>query len=319
MTRGRSATAPYAIPPRGWLDIIWRIWTRLSRNRIGLVAAGVAFYGLFSLFPAITAAVATVGLIFDAQLLLERADFLLAALPDAAGELITAQIAQVANASGDSLGWTALLSVALALWSASRAMGSMIQGLNLTYNEEEARGFIALKAITMAMTLAVIVFLSLAVSVVAAIPAALMFIGAPAAWADAALVLRWPVMLGLGVVAIAALYRYAPSRRPASWKWLSPGALLGCILWVAGSFGFSLYVQSFGTYNQTFGTLAGVVILMTWLWLSAFVVLLGALLDAELEAQTRQDTTVGRDRPMGERGAVKADTLGEAFRQGAGT
>ncbi|WP_299629264.1 YihY/virulence factor BrkB family protein [uncultured Tateyamaria sp.] len=315
MSRGRDAQSPTGITPQGWLDIGWRIWTRVSKHSLGLIAAGIAFYGLLSLFPAITASVALVGLIFDPTLLLEHSQFLLAALPEAAAEIISTQLRQVAGAGDEPLGWTALIATALALWSASKAVGSLMQGLNIINDETETRGIVRLKAVTVALTLSLLLVLVLSVIVVAAIPTALVFVGVSQQIADLALVLRWPVMFAIGTVSIAVMYRYGPSRRAAQWRWLSLGALLACALWVAGSYGFSLYVESFGAYNRTFGALAGVVIVLTWLWLSAFVVLLGALLDAELEAQTKHDTTVGPARPMGARGAYKADTLGETFRE----
>lgn len=315
MSRGRGAISPLRIPARGWLDIGWRIWLRLSKHRLSLIAAGVAFYGLLSLFPAITASVAIVGLMFDASMLLERSQFLLEALPTEAAEMIATQIATVANARTDTLGWTAVLAATLALWSASKAVGSVVQGLNIINNEQEDRNFIWLKAVTLGLTLTLIVVLALAVLIVAAIPISLVYVGVHPDLADLALVLRWPAMFGIGVLATATLYRYGPSRKAAKWRWLSPGAVVACAMWVAGSFGFSIYVDTFGTYNETFGTLAGVVILLTWLWLSAFVVLLGAQLDAEIEAQTARDTTVGPTQPMGQRGAFKADHLGERFRE----
>lgn len=315
MSRGRNADTPLQIPGMGWLDIAWRIWGRIQSNRLTLIAAGVAFYGLLSLFPAITATVAIVGLIFDAGLLLERAQFLLDAMPDAAAQMIATQITEVANAQSDSLGWTAIAALALALWSASKGTGSVIEGLNLINHEAEGRGFLRLKAVTIALTLALVVTVSVSVLVVAAIPAVLVTFGTDQRLADWALLLRWPVMFTIGVFAIAALYRFAPSRRSAKWRWLSPGALLACALWVVVSYGFSLYVESFGAYNRAFGAIAGVVILLTWLWLSAFVVLLGAQLDAEIEAQTARDTTTGPDRTMGQRGAYKADHLGERFKE----
>jgi membrane protein len=302
-----------AIPARGWLDIGWRIWTRMGTKRLSLIAAGIAFYGLLSLFPAITAAVAIIGLVYDPELLLNKASWLLTAMPNAAGEMISRQIGQVASAGTDSLGLAAIISLGIALWSASRAMASFIQGLNLIYDEEEKRGFLLLNALIIGFTLVFIFGMAAAVVIVAAIPAAVDLLAARDRWGEWALLLRWPLMLCVGIVGMAALYRYGPSRREATWRWLSPGAALACALWLAGSYGFSFYVQSFGNYNETFGALAGVVILLTWLWLSAFVVLLGALFDAETEAQTRCDSTVGPDRPMGERGAVKADFLGTAY------
>lgn len=292
---------------------MWRVSRKLGAKSVGLIAAGIAFYGLLSLFPAITAAVAIVGIYYDSTVLLANADWILSATPEATRSMISGQIAEVADAREQSLGWAALLAIAIAFWSASRGMGSMVEGLNAVYDEEEKRGFIALKLTTLGLTISLIIGLTLAVAVVAAIPAALAFVVGSDAMAGQALAIRWPALMVVGIAGFAVLYRFGPSRRKATWRWLSPGAVLACLLWVAGSLGFSFYVQQFGSYNETFGALGGVVVMLTWLWLSAFVVLLGALVDAELEAQTRKDSTVGPDKPMGERGAVKADTLGETL------
>ena len=279
--------------------------------RIGLLAAGVAFYGLLSFFPAVTAGLALLGLFIDPSMVVERSEWLVDMLPESASEIVMGQLADVAGAGEGSLGLAALLAIAIALWSASNAVGSLMQGLNVIYEEEEKRGFIRAKLLTIGLTLALIFGLSVSVIVVAAIPAALSLAGAPNVSAVAQ-ILRWPIMFIIGIGGIAMLYRFAPDRRAARWRWLTPGAVASCLLWVAGTVAFSTYVQSFGTYNETFGALAGVIILLTWMWLSAFVVFLGALLDAEIEAQTREDTTVGKTRPMGQRGAFKADNLGRS-------
>ena len=313
MTRGRDAYSPIAIPPRGWLDIAVRVVRRSGSLNIGLLAAGTAFYGLLSLFPAITAGVALVGLVYDPSQLIDEAGWLLAALPDAARRIIEGQLTEVAGATGSSLGVAALLSLAIALWSSSNATASLVQGLNVIYEENEKRNFLKLRALVVALTLGIIFGLASMIVIVAAIPAAISFLGAGAALTQAALVLRWPLMFGLGVAGIATLYRVGPHRRAARWRWITPGAVVACGLWVAGTYGFSYYVQNFASYNETFGALAGVIVLLTWLWLSAFIILLGAELDAEIEAQTARDSTVGAPRPMGERGAVKADTLGPAY------
>ncbi|MDA8585061.1 YihY/virulence factor BrkB family protein [Rhodobacteraceae bacterium] len=313
MARGRNAKAPWTIPFLGWVDIGWRVFRKISANRVGLISAGIAFYGLLALFPSITAAVAFIGIAFDTSILLDSSDWLLAALPDAASEMIAAQITEVGAASEDTLGIAALFGLAIAFWSASKGVGSFVEGMNVIYEEKEERGFIKLKLVTIALTVAMITGLALSVVLVAAIPAALAIFGESAFWSNVALLIRWPLMFVLGVFGIAFLYRFAPSRRDAKWRWLSIGAVCACLLWVLTSVGFSFYVQSFGKYNETFGALGGVVIMLTWLWISAFVVLLGAQFDAEIEAQTEHDTTVGPNRPMGERGAIKADTLGESL------
>lgn len=311
MNRGRDAGSPADVPKAGWLDIAARVYDRFGGLQVGLLAAGVAFYGLLSLFPAVTAGIALLGLVMDPTVLVERVQWLVGTLPDAAGSIIMSQLQEVAGAKQNTLGFAALISLAIALWSASNAVGSLMQGLNMIYEETERRSFFRVRFLTIVLTLAVIFGLALSLTVVAAIPVVLSFLNAPAAswWAQ---VLRWPLMFLIGVFGIAMLYRFGPDRRGARLRWLTAGAVTSCALWVAGTFGFSYYVQSFANYNETFGALAGVIILLTWMWLSAFVVLLGALLDAEIEAQTRRDSTVGPDRPMGERGAYKADNLGKA-------
>ncbi len=311
MSDGRKAHHPGAIPRTGWWDILYRVWGRMGATNLSLIAAGIAFFGLLSLFPGMTAAVAIAGLIFDPDLLAEHTVTLAALLPDSARELVLNQLNGVLNTDSTSLSLAAMLALGLAIYSASRAVANFIIGLNIVYEETETRNLLALTALNMALTVALIVGLLLSLLVVAALPVV-------AAWfenealRDLVELIRWPFLMVTGAAGISVLFRYGPDRRNARWRWLTPGAGIACILWVAGSIGFSLYVQTFGTYNETFGALAGVIVLLTWLWLSAFIVLLGALLDAEVEAQTSRDSTVGPDRPRGQRGAVKADEIGES-------
>lgn len=310
MSRGRDATHPGVMPWRGWLDILRRVLRRQGAINLGLIAAGIAFYGLLSLFPGITAMVALAGLLVDPSQLAEHSAPLAAILPDAAERIVLGQVEEVLETDSASLSFAALATLALALFSASRAVYNFIIGLNLVYDEEETRGFLRVALMTLLLTVGLIAGLLCAVLIVAALPVIAAWFGGTVL-TDAVMLLRWPVLLLIGALGIAVLFRYAPDRRNARWRWLTPGALFSCLFWVAGSFAFSAYVQSFGMYNETFGALGGVIILLTWLWLSAFIVLLGALLDAEMEAQTARDSTVGKERPRGSRGAVKADRLGE--------
>lgn len=312
MDRGRDARRPTEMTLAGWRDIGARMVARIGSLNIGLLAAGIAFYGLLSLFPAITAGVAIIGLVYDPVDLVDQSGWLLSALPDAARTMIVDQFNAVAGAGDGSLGLAALVSLGVALWSSSNATGSLVQGLNVIYDEEDRRSFVMLRLMVIALTIGIILGLALMIVVVAAIPAALGLFDAGETLTDAALLLRWPLMFLLGVAGIALLYRVGPDRRSARWRWVTPGAVIACALWVAATYGFSFYVQNFGNYNETFGALAGVIVMLTWLWLSAFIILVGAEFDAELEHQTARDSTVGPDRPMGDRGAVKADTLGEA-------
>ena len=312
MSRGRAARRPTQIPAKGFLDVLVRMWHKQATLNLGLIAAGSAFYGLLSLFPGITAAAAFAGVFLQPGMLVENSSEIAAMLPEAAKDIVMGQLRDVANADRSTLSFAAMFSLGIALYSASKAVANFIAGLNFIYEEKETRNFFLVKALTVLLTLILITGLLIAIIVVAAIPAVAAIFGDYGVVDDLVLFLRWPFLFLMGALGIAVLYRLGPNRRSAKWHWLTPGAFVACALWVAGSYGFSLYVQSFGSYNETFGALGGVIILLTWLWLSAFVVLLGALLDAELEAQTKRDSTVGEDKPMGERGAVKADTLGSA-------
>lgn len=313
MSRGRFAHRPTHIPTKGVLDVLVRMWNKQTHLNLGLIAAGIAFYGLLSLFPGITAIVAFAGTFLNPEMLVENSEDIAALLPEAAQTIVLGQLRDVANADSSTLSFAALFSLAIALYSASKAVANFIAGLNVIYEERETRNFFVVKALTILLTIFLIVGLLVAIIVVAAIPVIAAIFGDYGIIDDVVMFLRWPFLFLMGAFGIAVLYRLGPNRRSAKWRWLTPGAFVACALWVGGSYGFSLYVQSFGSYNETFGALGGVIILLTWLWLSAFIVLLGALLDAELEAQTKRDSTVGEDRPMGERGAVKADTLGASI------
>ncbi|MBV2358408.1 YihY/virulence factor BrkB family protein [Thalassococcus sp. CAU 1522] len=308
MTHGRNATHPQEIPARGWLDVARRVWARQSKVNLGLLAAGIAFYGLLSLFPGLTALVAITGLVFDSSLLIDHSQTIAAVLPESARELVLGQLREVLGGDAASLTLAALFTLAVSLFSASRAVGNLIAGLNVVYEENETRGIIALTGLNIVLTVSLVLAFLVSLLAIAALPVLAGWLGALVP-GDLILMVRWPILLAIAATGIAVLYRFGPDRRAAKWRWLSPGATLACLLWVAGSLGFNVYVQTFGSYNETFGALGGVIVLLTWLWLSAFILLLGALVDAELEAQTARDSTIGPDRPMGQRGAVKADTV----------
>lgn len=286
-----------------------RVADRTGRDRIGLVAAGVAFFALLALFPGITALVALAGLILDPADIIDPLENGTAALPPAAREILLGQVRQVVGGGASGLNLAALAGLALALYSASRGVANLIAGLNVAYEENEERGFAKLLLLTVALTLFLLVTLSLVLAFFAILPAALGWAGDMPALSVAADIARWPLLLLVGALIFTTLYRFGPSRRAARWRWLAPGGLLACALWIAGTAGFGWYVETLGTYAETFGALAGVIVLLLWLWLSAFAVLLGAVVDAELEHQTRRDSTVGPERPMGQRGAVKADSF----------
>jgi membrane protein len=311
MARGRSASKPRQIPPSGWKDIALRLKDEVAQDRVGLIAAGVAFYGLLALFPAITALLAIGGLLVDPDRIVDQLSVLSGLVPQEVMTIITKQATAVAGSQESGLGLAAILGILLAIYSASKGVSSLIQGMNVAYDEEEQRGFFVKTAITLALTIFLIFGLLVGMGATLAVPTAMQFIDAGPLVSLAGTALVWVALIGLTLIGLAVLYRYGPSRDAPELQWVSWGAVAACLLWVIGSAGFAFYVSNFGTYNESFGTLAGVVVLLMWFWISAFIILLGAELNAEMEAQTAHDTTVGKDRVMGDRDAVKADKLGK--------
>ncbi|WP_299681486.1 YihY/virulence factor BrkB family protein [uncultured Roseobacter sp.] len=311
MARGRRAKTPTDIPATGWKDIIFRVKDELSADRVGLIAAGIAFYALLSLFPAITALMALSGLLLDPADVTSQIEAFASAMPDEAAQIILDQAVAVAGSHQGGLSLALIIGVGLALYSASKGMSSLMDGLNAAYDEDESRGFVVRTATTLGLTLFLVLGLVVGLAAAMAVPAVLNVTTMPSWLETVVAALRWLLLGALTIFGIAVLYRYGPSRDNAEWQWLSPGAVVACVLWLVGSVGFSIYVANFGSYNETFGSMAGVIILLLWLWLSAYIILLGAELNAEMEAQTRYDTTVGEDEPMGRRGARKADRLGK--------
>lgn len=310
MTRGRDADHLLEIPARGWWDIAWRVKRELEADHVGLMAAGVAFYSLLALFPGIAAAMAIAGLMTDASALAVQLEQIGSLLPEEAAEIIIGQARAVTGSASGGLGLAAVASILVGLFSASKGVQNLVQGLNVAYDEKEERGFVARTALILGLTTFMILGLLVGLGSTLIVPVVLAFVGFES-WAETLVsLLRWPILAGLTILGLSVLYRWGPDRTPAQWRWVSPGAVMACLLWMMGSAGFAIYVRNFASYNETFGTLGGVVILLMWLWLSAYIVLLGAEINAEMEAQTRRDTTTGPEKKMGDRGAVKADRLG---------
>lgn len=312
MSRGRNAETPTEIPATGWKDIAFRVKDEISADRVGLIAAGVAFYGLLALFPAITALIAISGLLVEPNAIVEKLNSLSGMMPEEVITIVTEQATSVAGSNEGGLGLAAVFGILIALYSASKGMTSLMQGINVAYDEEEERGFIKLKLVTFALTLFLMLGLLIAIFAMLGVPALLAAVDLGQVIEIILAGVLWLALMGLTMLGLAVLYRYAPSRDAPEWKWASVGAVVGCLMWIAASAGFAFYVGNFGSYNESFGALAGVVVLLMWFWISAFIILLGAELNAEMEAQTRVDTTQGRDQPMGSRDAEKADHLGEA-------
>jgi membrane protein len=308
--RGRDAAQPLAIPAAGWRDVLMRTKDEIGADHVSIVSAGVAFFGLLALFPAIASAVAIAGFVLEPATMAAQIEQLAAALPQNAAEIVQGQARKVAEGGGAGLGFAALFGLVLSLYSASKGMKTLMEGMTIAYDEQETRGFVALNATALALTILLIVGLVVALAATTVLPALLGSLGlsesarAWVAWG------RWPLLAVFAMAGLAVIYRYGPSRTNPRWQWVSLGAVVATLIWIAATIAFSIYVRNFGSYNETYGTLGGVIVLLTWLWLSAFVVLMGAELNSEAEHQTRRDTTTGAPRPRGERGAVKADTIG---------
>ena len=310
--RGRKASAPTHIPWRGWKDIFARVWQEIQSDRLLALAAGVVFYCLLALFPAIAAGVSSYALFADAGTISNHLSLVADVVPASAIDLLRDEIARIAGKSDGRLTFGFLLGLGIALWSANAGMKSIFDALNIIYDEDEKRGIVRLNVISLFFTLCAIAAAMLAIGAIVVFPLALAAFGLSSLDEPIIGILRWPVMFMLVIVSLAVLYRYGPSRRRARWRWLSVGSVFGALAWLLVSSLFSYYLSNFANYNATYGALGAVVGLMVWMWLTTIVVLVGALINSEIEHQTARDTTVGRPKPLGSRGAVMADTVGAA-------
>ncbi|MDB5618802.1 YihY/virulence factor BrkB family protein [Tardiphaga sp.] len=310
--RGRRSTIPFEIPWAGWKDILWRTYDQINEDRLLAIAAGVVFFGLLAVFPAITALVSCYGLFANPSTIAGNLQTLAYMLPDGTFQIVQDQIARVLSNGQTSLGLTFLFGLALALWSANAGVKAVIDALNVVYGEREKRSFIKLNLLSLGFTTGAIAALLLMVGAVVALPLTLDRIGLEYDSKVIISLLRWPVLLVMLLLALGILYRFGPSRPGARWPWLGVGTVVAALLWIAGSSLLSWYLSNFANYSATYGSLGAAIGLMTWMWMSAIIVLCGAELNSEIEHQTAVDTTIGPGQPMGARGAAMADTLGRA-------
>lgn len=316
MTSNRKATAlpggqaesPTQIPPRGWHQVVKRALKDSQANNLPILAGGVAFFVFIALFPALIAALTLYGLIADPALIAQQIDRLAGALPPTTRELIRSQLTALTESSSGALTIGLIVSLLAALWGASLGTNGLIVAINAAYHEDETRGFVRLRATALALTLGAVVFVLVALALIAGVPVALDYLGFGALGRALAQILRWVGLVTIFLVGLAVLYRVAGDRAGPRLRWVTPGAVVAAFLWILGSSAFSLYVSFFGNYNEIYGPLTGGIVLMLWLYLTSFIVLLGAEINAEAEHHTARDTTSGKARPMGSRSAVAADT-----------
>ena len=308
--RGRQAESPGQIPAKGWWDIGKRVKREASEDNLSIVAAGVAYYGFLAIFPALAAGILLYGLFADPAVIQHNIASL-SAIPAGVRDMLGQQLTNLSRQSSGSLSVGVAASILLALWSATKGMKALMTSLNIAYDEREQRGFFHRTAVTLLFTVGMVGFAAFALVLIAVFPTAVDRIGLPDAIAAVIRWARWPILAGAVLLGLALLYRYGPSRQRAQWRWVSWGSAIASAVWLAASAGFSYYASNFGSYNKTYGSVAAIVILLTWFLLSAYVVILGAELNGEMEHQTAKDTTTGPPKPLGGRGAHYADTVGD--------
>lgn len=305
-----APTSPRRLGARAWWSALKATAGRAADMDVSLRCAGVAFFGFLSVFPALSAAVALFGLIAD-PLAIADADLAIAiALPMEITTVITEQAAAFA-ARETKLGIGLAVSLAIALWTGSRGMNALIFAITKAHRETDTRGFVAGAVTSFIATISAFVTLGILLIAVTVLPTLALIWPFAESRESAILWLRWPVVAAVLWVAVLLLFRNAPHRRPPETRWVVPGAILATALWLLGSAALSFFIENFGRYDATFGSIAAAAVFMLWLYVSAIVLVSGAALNAELEWRTRKDTTVGPDRPMGQRNAYVADTLAD--------
>jgi membrane protein len=306
---GIHAEKPTEIPWSGWKQILKRAWAENSADNMPIIAGGVAFFGFLSVFPALIALISIYGLVASPKTVANQVADLSAQLPQSAADLIGKQLNDIVTNDGGALTLSLVVSILGALWSVSGGMSNLITAVNIAYDEVEARNFVKLRLVSLALTLGAIVFVLVTFGLVAVVPRVIEVLPLGIVGTILAQVVRWVLLLAVFAGSLAVLYRVAPDRDSPQLRWVSLGSVIVTIVWAIVSVGFAVYVDKFGSYDKTYGAIAGVIVLMLWLYLTCYLVLLGAEINSEAEHQTAHDTTEGPARPMGERNATMADTL----------
>jgi membrane protein len=304
---GHDAKSALHIPLAGWKQIGARVWRSIGDDDVSLMAAGLAFYGMFAVVPALIAAITLYGLVSDPQQVQTLVDAATEQVSGGVAQVLHDQLTQIVSTSSRTLSLGLAISLAAALWSASAGIGNLLRAVNLAYDEVETRSYVRRRAMALAFTSGGILFVLTAVALIAILPAVLGLVGLRENAAGLVTRLRWPVLLVTGMTTLIVIYTVAPDRRAPRLPWVTWGSAVALLIWIAGSWGFSAYVENFASYNETYGSLGGVVVLLMWFYLTAFAILLGAEINAEIELQTGVDTTVGPPKPRGQRGAMAAD------------
>lgn len=310
--RGRAARSPRDMPRAAWRDILIRTWNESSTDNVGLISAGVAFYGFLAFVPTLAALVLGYGLLADPSTIADHLQSLFRLLPEEAARLIGEQLLSVVSSGAGKKGLGLILSLMLSIYGAMNGASAIVTAVNIAYDEEESRTFIGLTVLACLITIGLLIAGIVAIFAIGALAFLEQLMpGAPAIVITGIRVGFWLLAALAASVLLGTIYRFAPDRKHARWRWLTPGSLLATVGWLAVSLGFGLYASNFGNYGATYGALSAVVVTLMWLYLSAYILILGAELNSEIEHQTAEDSTVGRPKPLGKRDAYVADTIGE--------
>ena len=296
---GGQTPTPSPIPQPGSTNLLLRVFYGISEDRIMLIAAGVTYYVILALFPGIAAIISIYGLFADPSSIAAHLDTLSSFAPGGAVDVMQGQLTHLAHQNRAALGFGFAVSMVFSLWTANYGVSALFEALTAVYEEKEKRGLVKYYATTFAFTVGTIVLVLLSLAILIALPLVLDHIAHPAAPPALLKIIRWPILFVLVVLALSLIYRYGPSRSAAQWRWITWGSAFAAVSWLAASALFSWYVANFGSYNKTYGSLGAIVGFMTWMWVSIFVVLVGAKLDAELERPTAPVKSAGSSAKCG--------------------
>lgn len=283
MKRTKVIKSPKKIKTSGWKQILLRVKDRIEEDNLTIVAAGVAFYAFLAIFPALMALLSIYGLAVDPEQAERQIGQLSGMMPEEAFSIIKERVDNLISTSGSTLGWGTALGILISLWSANAGTKSLFKGIDIAYETENNRGFIKQNALTLLFTFGAIITLLLSLALIVIFPAIVNTFGLPGNIEGLVSWLRWPLLAGIVILVISLIYKYAPDRRTPKFKWVLVGASLATLLWLIASLGFSFYVSNFGNYGEMYGSISAVVILLLWLFLTSFIILLGAEVNSATE------------------------------------
>lgn len=300
-----QATHPREFTIGNWWEITKRVVQKIQQGNMSLIAAGVAFYFLLAVFPLLAALISMYGFFVEPETLSQHINILIGVIPEQSRSILEEQITGLVSTDDKALSISFFISLLLTIWSGGKSSVALITACNISYQENERRSFFKMVIARIVLTLATVTFILLMLLLVVVIPLLLTYVNESSR--NILALLTWPLLLLLFSLSLSCLYKYAPHRTTAKWRWVIPGALLATFFWLGGSFLFNLYIAHYAGYNKTYGSMGGVIILLMWFYVTAYTVLLGAEINAAAELQTVEDSTIGDEKPQGDRGAYVAD------------